>query len=243
MRGLPHILGAGMTLLCLTGVIVASDTNTPPLPKSASPIGYFRELLVMTHSEREAELAGWPEGRRAQLRVKITEYATMSATERELRLRAPELRFFLLPLMRLTPEERRQLEGLISKGQTKAYRIKHANILLKADADGPAWTDEEIAEAFCCHIRTVEAVRRRFVFRGLEAALDRKMRATPPRERILDGEKEARLIALSCSQPPEGRSRWTLELLADKMVELRIVDQISYQTVRRALKKTSSNPT
>ena len=146
-------------------------------------------------------------------------------------------------IVRLTPEERKELEDLVRKGQTKAYRIKHANILLKADADGPAWTDEEIAEAFCCHIRTVEAVRRRFVFQGIEAALNRKKRAMPPRERILDGEKEARLIALSCSQPPEGRSRWTLELLADKMVELRIVDQISYQTVRRALKKTSSNPT
>lgn len=146
-------------------------------------------------------------------------------------------------IVRLTLEERKELEDLVSKGQTKAYRIKHANILLKADADGPAWTDEEIAEAFCCHIRTVEAVRRRFVFKGMEAALERKKRATPPRERILDGEKEARLIALSCSQPPEGRSRWTLELLADKMVELGIVEQISYQTVRRALKKTSSNPT
>ena len=142
-------------------------------------------------------------------------------------------------IVRLTQDERKKLERLISKGQTKAYRIKHAHILLKADADGPAWTDEEIAEAFCCHIRTVEAVRRRLVFRGLEAALERKRRAIPPRERILDCEKEARLIALSCSQPPEGRSRWTLELLADRMVELKIVDQISYQTVRRALKKTS----
>ena len=100
-------------------------------------------------------------------------------------------------IVRLTTEERKQLEDLVGKGQTKAYRIKHANILLKADADGPAWTDEEIAEAFCCHIRTVEAVRKRFVFRGMEAALNRKKRATPPRERILDGEKEARLIALS----------------------------------------------
>ena len=140
-------------------------------------------------------------------------------------------------IVRLTCDERRELEGLVRKGQTKAYRIKHAHILLKADADGPAWTDEEIGEAFCCHIRTVEGIRRRFVLRGLETALERKKRATPPRERILDGEKEARLIALSCSQPPEGRSRWTLELLADKMVELKILDEISYQTVRRALKK------
>jgi len=142
-------------------------------------------------------------------------------------------------IVRLTSDERKRLKVLVSKGRTQAYKIKHAHILLKADADGPAWTDEAIAEAFSCHKRTVEGIRKRFVLQGLEAALERKKRATPPRERILDGEKEARLIALSCSQPPQGRSRWTLELLADKMVELNIVDHISYQTVRRTLKKTS----
>ena len=142
-------------------------------------------------------------------------------------------------VVRLTSDEHKELEDLVRKGQTQAYRIKHAHILLKADAGGPVWTDEAIAEAFCCHIRTVEGIRKRFVLQGLEAGLERKKRATPPRERILDGEKEARLIALSCSQPPQGRSRWTLELLADKMVELNVVDHISYQTVRRTLKKTS----
>ena len=142
-------------------------------------------------------------------------------------------------VVRLTSDERKELEDLVRKGQTQAYRIKHAHVLLKADAGGPVWIDEAIAEAFCCHIRTVEGIRKRFVLQGLEAGLERKKRATPPRERILDGEKEARLIALSCSQPPQGRSRWTLELLADKMVELNVVDHISYQTVRRALKKTS----
>ena len=142
-------------------------------------------------------------------------------------------------VVRLTSDERKELEDLVRKGQTQAYRIKHAHVLLKADAGGPVWIDEAIAEAFCCHIRTVEGIRKRFVLQGLEAALERKKRATPPRERILDGEKEARLIALSCSQPPQGRSRWTLELLADKMVELNVVDHISYQTVRRTLKKTS----
>ena len=142
-------------------------------------------------------------------------------------------------VVRLTSDERKELEDLVRKGQTQAYRIKHAHVLLKANAGGPVWTDEAIAEAFCCHIRTVEGIRKRFVLQGLEAGLERKKRATPPRERILDGEKEARLIALSCSQPPQGRSRWTLELLADKMVELNVVDHISYQTVRRTLKKTS----
>lgn len=142
-------------------------------------------------------------------------------------------------IVRLTSDERKELEDLVSKGRAQAYKIKHAHVLLKADADGPAWIDEAIAEAFCCHKRTVEGIRKRLVLQGLEAALERKKRATPPRERILDGEKEARLIALSCGQPPEGRSRWTLELLADKMVELNIVDHISSQTVRRTLKKTS----
>lgn len=142
-------------------------------------------------------------------------------------------------IVRLRSDEREALEGLVNKGQAPAYKIKHAHILLKADADGPAWIDAAIAEAFCCHIGTVEGIRKRFVLEGGEAALGRKKRAFPPRERILDGAKEAHLIALSCSQPPPGRSCWTLELLADQLVELKIVDQISYQTVRRTLKKTN----
>ena len=142
-------------------------------------------------------------------------------------------------IVRLTDEERKQLRALVSKGRVQAYKIKHANILLKADAEGPGWIDEAIAEAFGCHKGTVEGIRKRFVLQGLEAALDRKKRERPPRERILDGAKEARLIALACTQPPEGRSRWTLELLADKLVELKVVESISYQTVRRTLKKTN----
>jgi transposase len=142
-------------------------------------------------------------------------------------------------IVRLTRPERQGLEDLVNKGQAAAYKIKHAHILLKADADGPAWIDAAIADAFCCHIGTVEGIRKRFVLEGLDAALGRKKRAFPPRERILDGAKEARLLALSCSQPPPGRSRWTLELLADKLVALNIVDSISYQTVRRTLKKTN----
>jgi transposase len=141
-------------------------------------------------------------------------------------------------VVRLEPEEHGYLERLVNTGKTAAYKIKHAHILLKADADGPAWTDGQIAEAFGCHARTVENVRRRFVTDGTAAALERKKRDHPPREKVLDGEAEAHLIAVACSEPPEGRARWTLELLADKLVELNIVESVSYQTVRRALKKT-----
>ena len=141
-------------------------------------------------------------------------------------------------VVRLTEEERKSLKELTVKGRTQAYRIKHAHILLKTDADGPNWTDERIAEAISVHVNTVRNVRQRFVEEGLEAALGRKKPELPPRERILDGEKEARLIALGCSAPPKGRARWTLRLLADKLVELEIVDQISHETVRQGLKKT-----
>ena len=146
-------------------------------------------------------------------------------------------------IVRLAEEERKWLGALVKKGRTAAYKIKHANILLQADADGPAWMDKRIAEAFGCHIRTVENVRRRCVLQGLEAALERKKQARPPRERKLDGEGEAHLIALACSEPPEGRDRWTLELLADALVRLKVVDSISAQTVRRTLKKTNFNRT
>ena len=142
-------------------------------------------------------------------------------------------------IVRLTGEERQALTELISKGRTQAYKIRHAHILLKADADGPAWSDTAIAEAFSCHIRTVEGLRKRFVLQGLNAALERKKRARPPVEKILDGAGEARLIALACSQAPEGYSRWTLRLLADKLVELDVVESISVQTVQRTLKKMS----
>jgi len=145
-------------------------------------------------------------------------------------------------IVRLTDEERAELRALVNKGKAVAYKIKHANILLAADADGPAWTDARVAEAFSCHPRTVENVRRRFVLKGLEAALERKKQDRPSRERKLDGEGEARLLALACSTPPEGRDRWTLQLLADELVRLEVVDAISDQTVRRTLKKTTSSP-
>lgn len=146
-------------------------------------------------------------------------------------------------VVRLGSDEREVLELLVKKGKTQAYRIKHANILLAVDADGPDWSDEEAAEAFGCHVNTVANVRQRFVEQGLEAALERKKQKSPSRERILDGEKEARLIALACSAPPQGRSKWTLQLLADKLVALKVVETISDQTVRRTLKKTNLNLT
>jgi transposase len=142
-------------------------------------------------------------------------------------------------IVRLAPEERDELTALVRKGKTQAYRIKHANVLLAADADGPAWTDEQIAEAFGCHVQTVSNVRQRFVEQGLTAALERKKQVAPSRQRILDGEQEARLIALACSAPPDGRAKWTLQLLADQFVRLEVVDAISDQTVRRTLKKTN----
>lgn len=146
-------------------------------------------------------------------------------------------------IVRLSEEERRQLKDLVSTGQAAAYKIKHANILLSVDVNGWGWTDEEAAKAFSCHLHTVANVRQRLVEKGLEAALKRQPSSNPPRERICDGEAEAKLIALRCGEPPEGRARWTLRLLADKVVELEIVPRISHETVRQVLKKTNSSLT
>ena len=142
-------------------------------------------------------------------------------------------------IVHLTTEERTTLQAMVRKGRVAAYKIKHANILLAADVEGPDWADARIAEAFSCHPRSVENVRRRFVLEGLTAALERKKQRAPSRERKLDGEGEARLIALACSEPPDGRDRWTLKLLAEALVRLDVVDGICDQTVRRTLKKTN----
>jgi transposase len=142
-------------------------------------------------------------------------------------------------IVRLTTEERTTLQAMVRKGRMAAYKIKHANILLAADVEGPGWADARIAEAFSCHPRSVENVRRRFVLEGLTAALERKKQLRPSRERKLDGEGEARLIALACSEPPDGRDRWTLKLLVEALVRLDVVDCICDQTVRRTLKKTN----
>ena len=142
-------------------------------------------------------------------------------------------------IVRLAKKECKQLEKMVSSGKAAAYKIKHANILLKADADGPGWTDERIAEAFACHPNTARGIRQRLVEQGLEAALQRKKQAFASRGPVLDGRGEARLIALSRSAPPEGRDRWTLRLLADKVVKLKIANSISHETVRQRLKKTN----
>ena len=129
-------------------------------------------------------------------------------------------------------------------GKAAAQKLAHARILLKADAadGGPAWPDHRIADALEVSTATIERVRRRFVEQGLDAALDRKQRERPAREIKLDGRAEAQLVALACSAPPEGRATWTVQLLADKLVELDVVDSISDETVRLALKKTRSSP-
>jgi transposase len=143
----------------------------------------------------------------------------------------------------LTDEERSELQELIAAGKASAKRLAHARVLLKADASdgGPAWPDARIAEAAELSVATVERARQRFVEQGFEAALARKKQARPSRERKLDGAAEARLVALACSAPPDGRVCWTMRLLADKLVELEVVDTVSDETVRRTLQKTRSS--
>lgn len=141
-------------------------------------------------------------------------------------------------IVRLTDAERAVCEGTIKKETGKSQKLRRATILLKADADGPGWSDATISQAVGCRTRTVENVRQAFVLDGFEAALVRKTRATPPTPKLLDGAGEAKLIALRLGQPPAGFGRWTLRLLADQMVELEVVGSISPETVRQTLKKT-----
>jgi transposase len=145
----------------------------------------------------------------------------------------------------LTRTEGEHLKSLIAAGTAPARKLTHARILLKADQspEGPGWVDEQVAEAVETSQPTVSRVRKQYFEEGKEAALNRR---APNRHyhRKLDGEQEAQLVALACSEPPEGRARWSLRLLADKLVELEIVDEeVSYQTVRRTLKKTNLSPT
>ena len=146
-------------------------------------------------------------------------------------------------LVELSASERSELEDIVGKGKALARKIQHAQILLKADQGpwGPAWNDQQIAEAFSLNIRTIERVRQRLVEHGLEDALVRRQSEQAPRGK-LDGAAEARLIALACTPAPEGRRRWTIRLLADKMVELQIVPSLGRETVRQALKKTKPSP-
>lgn len=144
-------------------------------------------------------------------------------------------------LVELTEEERKELESLIARGKVAARKQRVARILLKADesSQGPRWGDERIAEGLEIGLSTVERTRKRFVEEGLEAVLNPKPR--PSVARKLDGEAEARLIAQACSKAPDGRARWTLHLLAERMVELKVVDSVSHETVRQTLKKTNSS--
>jgi len=145
----------------------------------------------------------------------------------------------------LTKEERQDLETLTHRGKTHARKFIHARALLLCDAgpDGPAWNVSEVAAALGVTSRAIEHLKKRFVEEGLEAALERKPRETPPREVTFDGAFEARLIALACSEAPEGRRRWTVRLLADKAVELDLAPSVSHMTVQRVLKKTNLNLT
>jgi hypothetical protein len=141
-------------------------------------------------------------------------------------------------IVRLSDEERSVLEEVVKKLKGTGQKVRRAQILLKSDADGPAWTDKQIAEAFSCRTKTVENIRQRLVERGFTETLEGKKRTAPSTEKLLDGEQEARVIATRLGPPPKGYANWTLRLLARKVVELEIVDSISYETVRRTLKKT-----
>jgi transposase len=147
-------------------------------------------------------------------------------------------------VVRLSGEEREQLEGLIRKGKSAAQRLLKARIMLKADVSdaGEGWSDSRIIKALDTSVSMVYRVRKQLVEEGFEAVLSRKQRATPAVARIFDGEKEAKLVALACSKPPKGRVRWTLRLLENRVVELGIVDHASDSTIGRVLKKTSSSP-
>ena len=142
-------------------------------------------------------------------------------------------------IVRLSSSEREELEIVVKKLKGTSQKVRRAQILLKADIDGPNWTDERIAEAFCCRIRTVEKVRQRLLERGFEETLHGAKRSTPAVEKLLNGEQESRIIATRLGPPPKGYANWTLRLLARKVVELEIVDTVSHETVRRTLKKTA----
>jgi len=141
-------------------------------------------------------------------------------------------------IVRLSDEERQTCRDVIKKLKGTSQKVRRAQILLKADADGPAWTDEKISEAFNCRVQTVESIRKRLVTESFESALDRKRRESPPTPPVLDGKGEAKLISMRLGKPPAGYGRWTLHLLADELIKLEVVDSISHETVRKTLKKT-----
>ena len=141
-------------------------------------------------------------------------------------------------IVRLSEDERAVCQEVVKRLKGSSQKVRRAQILLKADADGPAWTDSRIAEAFNCRVQTVENVRKRLVTGSLDLALEGSKRKEPPTPPKLDGQAEAKLIALRLGKPPAGYGHWTLQLLADELVALEVVDSISHETVRKVLKKT-----
>ena len=141
-------------------------------------------------------------------------------------------------VVRLSDSERDACQEIIKDLKGSSQKFRRAQILLKVDADGPGWSDDRVAEAFNCRTQTIENVRKRLVTEGFELALEGKKRQEPPTPPKLDGVGEAKLIALRLGKPPAGYGRWTLQLLADELVALEVVDSISYETVRTTLKKT-----
>jgi Homeodomain-like domain len=142
-------------------------------------------------------------------------------------------------IVRLSDEERAICQEVVKKLKGSSEKVRRAQILLKADVEGPGWTDGRIAEAFNCRVQTIENLRKRLVMEGFEAALERKKRKEPPTPPRLDGAGEAKLIAMRLGKPPVGYGHWTLQLLADELVALEVVDSISHETVRKVLKKTA----
>lgn len=141
-------------------------------------------------------------------------------------------------IVRLSKKEREELLDVVKRLKGSSQKVRRAQILLKADVRGPNWTDAKIADAFSCRVQTVECLRNRLVTDGFEVALHGKQRAMPPRDKVLDGKSEAKVIALRLGKPPKGYANWSLRLLADHVVELGLVESISHETVRQTLKKT-----
>jgi hypothetical protein len=142
-------------------------------------------------------------------------------------------------VVRMSAEERAVCQEILKHLKGSSQKFRRAQILLKADADGPAWPDTQIADAFNCRVQTIENLRKRLVTEGFQLALDGKKRQHPPTPCKLDGEAEAKLIAMRLGKPPAGYGHWTLQLLADELVALEVVDAISHETVRKTLKKTA----
>ena len=146
-------------------------------------------------------------------------------------------------VVRLDADEREGLQRFVRAGKAAAYKIRHAHMLLMADANGPGWADEQIAEGLGVSIGQIEHLRKGFVEHGIDSCLERKKQERPSVAPKFDGETEAKLIALACGTAPDGRERWSLRLLADRAVELRIVESTSHETVRQVLQKTRSSRT